>query len=849
MNAHASHQVQFTFSVLLAFLSGAAALAHQILWTRRLVDVLGASTDTFSKVIGAFFLGLALGSWLASRAASAKGSFWKRVALAELAVATLALPMLFSALFANWIYRHSAMGGWVKLLLPLLLVAPSATAMGLIVPWMVRALAIRGGFESRHAVWLYAANTLGGVLGTLLVVLEALPRFGLTGAGVGAMGINVVVGLGAWLLSRSSEERARQESVSTPSPGSLSTLEKVLAFASGFLVLTQEVVLQHQLAQVIINSLFSSAVVLVLVLVALAAAAALVPLLVRAAGDGHHALCWALIAASILCGVQPFLLTGLRGGLNILQYELALLPYTGEVSKLGLLAVCPMLLAAGLVFPLLLQTAVVVDGRQVALLFAWNGVGGWLGAELGQSLIAPVLGLWNSVVLVAALYVILFLAASWTRHKKAKRGTLWIRISLAAFIVIGSCAWFARKLPQATVAPTERLATIAVGREGVVATLECGPNDWRMLFNNSYTLGGSKAQFNQERQALLPLLLHGRPETVACLGIATGSSVAGATLHPDVKRVDAIELSPLVLQQARQFFAPFNREVFTDSRVRCFEEDARWIIAQREQAYDVVVGDLFLPWRTGEGRLYTLEHFQNARRSLKPGGLFCQWLPMFQLTRPQFETIARTFKEVFSDVFVLRGDFYCELPILGLVGGGSLERVDWHSVEADCASLRTAGKVTDPLVRHAKGVAMMILGPLPDSGSGPINTLANAVIEMDAGRNIIGMKTPWFIGVPLAEYVRDIQRAGQTNLPAELRSAHEAGQFFLTLEIAAKLRLPVLADLQGQISQRLPSNLLNDALADWRQWPMRVKPTSQGTGFSDRIQTEGAVLTEGVHAR
>jgi hypothetical protein len=49
---------RFLFAGLLAFLSGTASLAHQLLWTRRLVDVLGASTDTFSKVIGAFFIGL-----------------------------------------------------------------------------------------------------------------------------------------------------------------------------------------------------------------------------------------------------------------------------------------------------------------------------------------------------------------------------------------------------------------------------------------------------------------------------------------------------------------------------------------------------------------------------------------------------------------------------------------------------------------------------------------------------------------------------------------------------------------------------------------------------------------------
>ena len=225
------------------------------------------------------------------------------------------------------------------------------------------------------------------------------------------------------------------------------------------------------------------------------------------------------------------------------------------------------------------------------------------------------------------------------------------------------------------------MAALTVGREGVVATLECGPGYWRMLFNNSYTLGGSKAQFNQERQSLLPLLLHGNPKSVATLGVATGSSVAGAALHPDVERIDAIELSPLVLRYAEEFFSSFNREVFRDSRVTFIAEDARWVVAARHESYDVVVGDLFLPWRTGEGRLFTREHFQNVRRSLKPGGVFCQWLPLFQLTQPQFEAIARTFREVFPSAFVVRGDFHSELPILGLVGGRDLGNLDWANVE------------------------------------------------------------------------------------------------------------------------------------------------------------------------
>ena len=118
---------------------------------------------------------------------------------------------------------------------------------------------------------------------------------------------------------------------------------------------------------------------------------------------------------------------------------------------------------------------------------------------------------------------------------------------------------------------------------------------------------------------------------------------------------------------ADRFFAPYNRDVFRDPRVQFIQEDARWVIAAQTGVYDVVVGDLFLPWRTGEGRLFTLDHFANVRRSLKPGGLFCQWLPCFQLTRPQFETIARTFRAVFPDAFLVRGDFYSELPSSALL--------------------------------------------------------------------------------------------------------------------------------------------------------------------------------------
>lgn len=122
---------------------------------------------------------------------------------------------------------------------------------------------------------------------------------------------------------------------------------------------------------------------------------------------------------------------------------------------------------------------------------------------------------------------------------------------------------------------------------------------------------------------------------------------------------------------------------------------------------------------------------------------------------------------------------------------------------------------------------MMMIGPLPDFGQGPVNTLANSWLELNPGQNILGMRTPWFIGVPCAEYIRDIHRSGRALMPEALQSSHDAGQFFLTLEIAAKMNLPVLSNLKSQVRDRLPKALLHDAAANWQQWPMRIKPDRQ----------------------
>ena len=120
--------------ICLAFVSGMAALSHELLWTRRLIDLLGATEWVTGRVLGLFFLGLSLGGWLACRLTH-HGNSARRLAMAEFAIAILSLPALLLPLWADWIVAGmgaenlvSLYGRSMKLVLSIAVVLPPAIA-------------------------------------------------------------------------------------------------------------------------------------------------------------------------------------------------------------------------------------------------------------------------------------------------------------------------------------------------------------------------------------------------------------------------------------------------------------------------------------------------------------------------------------------------------------------------------------------------------------------------------------------------------------------------------------------------------------------------------------------------
>ena len=190
----------------------------------------------------------------------------------------------------------------------------------------------------------------------------------------------------------------------------------------------------------------------------------------------------------------------------------------------------------------------------------------------------------------------------------------------------------------------------------------------------------------------------------------------------------------MVVAAAEEYFDEENRGIVGSERASVVVEDARTYIASARNRFDIIAGDLYRPYGAGEGRLYSLEHFRNVRLALRTGGVYCQWIPAYQLTEEHFRMIAATFLQAFPDAVLLCADAETNHAMLGLLGTKDTA-VDWDEVEARGRAYALRDDVKDPLLRDADYVKSLYVANLSEEQfpNARINTLENSILEITAG--------------------------------------------------------------------------------------------------------------------
>lgn len=564
-------------------------------------------------------------------------------------------------------------GRWAAgFLLPLVTVAPATWAMGATLP-AVESLVATWRDDGRRVGPLYAANTAGAAIGVVASIWLLQPWLGLRLATVCLSTIHLLCAAGFLSGVRSLPQVRSPLAIADVSAIPAGRRLRWTLAATGFLGIGFEVLATRLLGQIFENTVYSHAVVLVVYLGGTAVGAGLRNRWIR---DPVASLPWLLLAQAGVLALSGYLMVATsfwHPALRAAFGDGATGNLMAELLSAVAIVGTPTILM-GMLFSSLAQRAASGRGSSLGRGVGWNLLGGAIAPVIVGAAWIPWLGSRSTLMVLSAGYLLLL---------PRVRGFQWL--ALAA--VLGWVALLPRGLHLQQIAPSLRFVSIREGPGDTVTVVESADGSRALRVNNRFTMGGTASTNAERRHAHIPVLLHPDPHRVLFLGVGTGISFAALDQHPGLT-ADGVELVPEIVA-SMPAFAPHN---VAGPKLTLRVADARRFVRAARDPYDVVIADLFHPARDGAGALYTREHFTAIRAVLGEDGIFCQWLPLFQLDLPTLRTITRTFLEVFpeSDAFLLR--FTADTPVLGLVGTRRPLRFDqgWFERRTGDAGLREA---------------------------------------------------------------------------------------------------------------------------------------------------------------
>ena len=104
--------------------------------------------------------------------------------------------------------------------------------------------------------------------------------------------------------------------------------------------------------------------------------------------------------------------------------------------------------------------------------------------------------------------------------------------------------------------------------------------------------------------------------------------------------------------RAARLFMPLNARAFDDPRSRVHIEDAKTFFSSSQARYDVIVSEPSNPWVSGVAGLFSAEFYQHARRHLKEGGLFVQWVQLYEFSPQLLASALEALRPAFSDYVI-----------------------------------------------------------------------------------------------------------------------------------------------------------------------------------------------------
>ena len=653
--------------------SGTAALMLEVVWNRRLHLVFGGSAVATASVLAAYMGGLAAGSFWVAPWVRARWHPALAYGVMELAVGAYALAV--APLLAGMGQVQDMLGagggsgvGGAALRFALcgaVLLVPTAM-MGATLPCLAD-LVPAGGQGAGKVGLLYAANTAGAVVGTLLATFVAFPMLHVEGTNLLAAGLDAVaatVALFMWVrLGRPGPVRVSAAD-RTASPTLARTPPVLWVYGlTGAVAMALEVCWARSLSMVLGSSIHAFSLMLAAFLAGLALGARLAVLPAVSRRPARLTLAAVLVATAAVAFAGTWLVDALPWVMYAAARVDTLTPWMMWAGALACscLVMLPAAVGFGAVLPLTLVAARLGTGPLGALVgraYAINTVGAITGSLAAGFVLVPQLGLDVTAHALCALLAgvgALMLAGSHRRRAAAvvmvgaALSTAWggydvARWSVGAFRVYLSRSVWHRGLPP---------AEVIFRKDGLNTTVTVEEAQARVSLKvNGKTDASSEGDMpTQVLSGLLPVLLHPNPRTACVVGFGSGVTSDALLSYPGLTALDMVELEPAVVQ-AGELFAAVNHRPWEDARYRGHFDDGRHHLGLPAAPYDIIISEPSNPWITGASNLFTREFWTLASRRLGPDGVFLQWVQLYELDQARIRSLMGTFRSVFPNVLV-----------------------------------------------------------------------------------------------------------------------------------------------------------------------------------------------------
>ncbi len=689
-----------TYSFLF-FLSGATGLIYELLWVRVLYQSFGSTIQSVTTVVAAYMGGLGLGAWLLGRRADRSPRPAVLYGWLEIAIGIFGILSPLVLALAHRIYIGTAgalaLGGGASVALrfglaALVLLIPT-TLMGGTLPVLTRALMGEDrGLLKPSLGRLYGLNTLGAMTGTALAGFFLIEFVGVRASLWATAAINIAIGVAAIVLGR-------EQSVSDPrrEPGEaqiqpatrdhLTTLALVLLGLTAFASLLNEIAWTRVLIMLVGGSTYAFTLILLVFLLGIGLGSIIVAR--RSEPRAETAASAALAQGVTGVGAAVlFVVFGLLPSYIIAVFQLPDLTAASRLLLMGVAVGAVVLIPAigmGMTFPLLTDLTArnrQARGADVGSAYALNTIGSILGAVLTGFVLIVALGTQATlrlglVVNGMAALALAGLAARGVAEGSAEDRRLRVRVlsaaglgTLALVAAAAAPGWSTRLIDlgptiyarQRMDAParerflTHRGSRQLAFREGPNATVSVWESEsGRSLRVNGKVDGSDRGDMDtQVMLGLAPAVARAGAASALVIGYGTGVTARVLATVPSMQRLKVVEIEPSVVQMD-SFFLAVNASVLARPDVRVVIDDARSAFQLDVQRYDVIVSEPSNPWVAGVATLYTPEFFRIARTRLSNGGVFCQWIQLYQLPLPIVAGIVRSLHEVFPHVHVWFG--------------------------------------------------------------------------------------------------------------------------------------------------------------------------------------------------